>query len=371
MNIKNFESIISKTILKRGLNYFRQGQVVSLLEYTNLKFQAEVEGTYNYSVTVNMNDKKEIIDSTCNCPFDWGNYCKHEAAVYYALREDLNNQDKKTKKENLTLQQLLKTKNKEELIQLILEVSSKNNRVYTQFLEADKKIKNSIESAEKIIHYHLDQAITNGAIKSSKVVVALEGLNLALDQVKLMLETSDFEKAVGFGLLSFKHGLKILSYADDSSGETKSVIERSLLSIEEATKEGVKKWNVQEKNIVFKEIINVATQKRIGEWSDSHFYLLKTTVYFCTNMKLKDQLKNVLESLLEQIISDSWEDKYFRGKLKELELTIISQTDDIKIFEEFLLANLSDSNIRNQAILHSLKKKDFQQVLQLKIDSEF
>ncbi|MEL6717534.1 MAG: hypothetical protein AAFP82_02375, partial [Bacteroidota bacterium] len=28
-----------------------------------------------------------IIESDCDCPYDWGNTCKHEVAVYYYLKD--------------------------------------------------------------------------------------------------------------------------------------------------------------------------------------------------------------------------------------------------------------------------------------------
>ncbi len=368
MNIKNFDTLISKTILKRGYDYFRKGQVVSLLEYKNLKFKAQVEGTYNYSVTVNINEEKEIIKSTCNCPFDWGNFCKHEAAVFYALQASLNDEEKNIGKEGLTLKQFLKNKSKEEIIQLILKVSYKNNLLYPQLLEEQKKLEYSIESTEKNIQYYIDLAKTNDVINSSKVLVALEGVYLTLDHVKLMLKNSQYRHAIEFSSLCLKHTLKYLSSAEDTSGEIKAIIERILSYIEEATRKGIKEWTSKEKNIVFKEIMNEASQKGLDGGSDWHYSLLKTSVYFCSDKKLRRELSDVLESLIEPLRSESWEDKYYRGKLKEIQLKIISQNDDIEAYEEFLLVNLSDSNIRDQAILYSLKNKYFQQELQLKID---
>ena len=60
---------------------FCQLKKLSENEYT-----ADVEGSELYEVIVEMNDGGEIYDISCDCPYDMEDYCKHEAAVLYALR---------------------------------------------------------------------------------------------------------------------------------------------------------------------------------------------------------------------------------------------------------------------------------------------
>ena len=370
MNIKNFETGITNVILKRGRDYFRRGHVVNLYEKTDMNWRAEVDGTYKYAVVIELNEDGEVMDSSCDCPYDWEKYCKHEAAVFFALQEVINDQRKTVKKETATLQQLLQTKNKEELIQLILDLSSNNSRIYNQLLREENQLENDVKSVEKIILYHIDKAKDNGFINYSKVLEALEGVYLALDQVKEMLEASQYEPAIELSLVSLKHTVGVLNNADDSSGDIGGVIENSLWYIEEAVKKGVRNWSRKEKNTVFSKVINEATDNQLDGWADWRYHLLTTGVYFCTEPRIKTQLNKVLESLLGQIKNKSWEDKYNRGKLKAIQFKVISQSKDTEAIEEFLLANLADSNIRNQAILYSLDKREFQQVLQLKIERE-
>ena len=107
MDIKNFETEITNVILKRGRDYFRHGHVVNMYEKMDMNWRAEVEDTYKYAVAIELNDAGEVIDSSCNCPYDWEMYCKHEAAVFFAIREELNSQRKIVVKETATLPQLL------------------------------------------------------------------------------------------------------------------------------------------------------------------------------------------------------------------------------------------------------------------------
>jgi uncharacterized Zn finger protein len=88
MNIPldQFEQIIDETILKRGLNYFRQGLVEEPEEIAHGSFEAIVQGSEPYRVTVTVLDRN-VTDYSCTCPYDMGPVCKHVAALLFALHE--------------------------------------------------------------------------------------------------------------------------------------------------------------------------------------------------------------------------------------------------------------------------------------------
>jgi len=55
------------------------------------------KGSDDYKVLVEIGDHGDIINSECDCPYDFGPVCKHEVAVYFQLREMLNQGDKNEK----------------------------------------------------------------------------------------------------------------------------------------------------------------------------------------------------------------------------------------------------------------------------------
>jgi uncharacterized Zn finger protein len=98
MTLENFESLVEAKIVKRGLNYFKNGDVAKIEKVGEEEFNAVVFGTSLYEVYVRMTGKK-IVKSYCSCPYDWGDTCKHEVAVYYVLRQGkFVDTGKKTKK---------------------------------------------------------------------------------------------------------------------------------------------------------------------------------------------------------------------------------------------------------------------------------
>ena len=85
MNLKSFESEVEGKIVERGLDYYRSGDVKKLEKVGANEFSATVFGTEKYSVYVKI-DGDAIIECKCDCPYDWGNVCKHEVAVFYQIR---------------------------------------------------------------------------------------------------------------------------------------------------------------------------------------------------------------------------------------------------------------------------------------------
>ncbi len=85
MNLKNFESEVEQKIVERGMQYYRAGYVKRLEKVSADEFSAVVFGTEKYSIFVKLNGET-IAAHECDCPYDFGDVCKHEVAVFYAIR---------------------------------------------------------------------------------------------------------------------------------------------------------------------------------------------------------------------------------------------------------------------------------------------
>ncbi|MBN1814274.1 MAG: SWIM zinc finger domain-containing protein [Anaerolineae bacterium] len=103
----------------RGENYYHGSAVVSLIQRGNV-LQAEVEGSQYepYRVRVTF-DEGGVTGATCDCPYDWGGWCKHIVATLLAcLREpDLI-------EERPTLDELLADLDHEQLRGLLLHLAA-------------------------------------------------------------------------------------------------------------------------------------------------------------------------------------------------------------------------------------------------------
>ena len=85
MTLTDFEGIVEAKIIERGLGYYRSGDVKKLEKVGEGEYSAVVFGSEKYSVYIKTSGK-EIIEHECDCPYDYGDVCKHKVAVFYALR---------------------------------------------------------------------------------------------------------------------------------------------------------------------------------------------------------------------------------------------------------------------------------------------
>jgi len=87
MNINNFEKLIEPKIIARGFDYYEQEHIRSFEQMEEGEFSAIIIGTDTYSIFVKLDTDKGIVDHSCTCPYDWGEYCKHKVAVLYRIKD--------------------------------------------------------------------------------------------------------------------------------------------------------------------------------------------------------------------------------------------------------------------------------------------
>ena len=86
IKVETFEEDIHLLIAERGKEYFDTNQVL-MLKQTADGWSAVIEGSETYQVVLEGHD---VIHAWhCTCPFEHGPVCKHVAAVFYAVRENI------------------------------------------------------------------------------------------------------------------------------------------------------------------------------------------------------------------------------------------------------------------------------------------
>ena len=125
MHITDFESHIDGKILARGQRYFDDGMVVDVWAEAPSRYQAVVDGSVSYDVEIHLNPKSEVVFHNCDCPYDWGEYCKHEVAVLLAIRKHLKHGTTlKAHGKKRGMQALLQGKSKKVLVNLLCELAA-------------------------------------------------------------------------------------------------------------------------------------------------------------------------------------------------------------------------------------------------------
>ena len=166
-----WKDCFSSRILNRGYEYYENGNVLDI-ERTEDGYTATVAGSWEYTVTIDVDEDGAFIDADCDCPYSQdGNYCKHEAAVLYALELDgdeysddipaKTNADIKPVAAEEThetseskIMEIVKKMKKEELESLILDLTSSHSDIADNILHiyADKMPHSYVQKLENEIY---------------------------------------------------------------------------------------------------------------------------------------------------------------------------------------------------------------------------
>jgi tetratricopeptide (TPR) repeat protein len=87
MNLNNFHKHISQKIYERGEEYYEYDSVNNVEHDYPGTWKAEVEGSDLYSVEIKLNGD-EIVSWECDCPYDYGDICKHVVAVLLYIKDN-------------------------------------------------------------------------------------------------------------------------------------------------------------------------------------------------------------------------------------------------------------------------------------------
>lgn len=86
MNLSDFSRYIDPAVVHRGKEYASEGRVISLKSIADEKYTAVVRGYEDYEVYVRLDNENNIMESECDCPYDFGPVCKHQVAVFLELK---------------------------------------------------------------------------------------------------------------------------------------------------------------------------------------------------------------------------------------------------------------------------------------------
>lgn len=368
MNINDFEKYIESKILSRGREYYSGGSVISLdYDEDGGEWTAEVTGSDDYEVTVKLNENSDIISSYCDCPYDFGPYCKHQAAVFYAVRENLNKtpsleKAKKTPQKSKTLKfgDILNKIEKDELIPFLTEYAAKNKQFKNEFMLnfsdkfADKSdiltyAQSLVKSAftgyvhSGYIEYHDSSKVVKGAEKVLEMAQKEKNLLTAVKLCIIVLEemTDANEKYV------------------DEAGYIYGTIEQSAEVLDEIFS-GIES---DESNKELTEAFDLLMNYISG--SEMQLDILSIFVPFCNIKYIREKLEKTFESILSKSVSS-----YDREKIEELQYEIIAEFDGGKSEREFIDKHLDNHKLRETAVEYAVKEKRFEEAVKLCLDGE-
>lgn len=371
MKITDFDDSLDPVILKRGRQYYQEGRV-SRLKQTAAGWTAVVEGTHDYTVEAELEPNGFIKFSECDCPYEGGEYCKHQVAVFYALRAGVTT-GRSAGQEPITtgppansLETVLTDMKPEQMRKIILELADQHEEIGRTLLLKYGVHSDEIKACRETMRGYIREAKRNGFIDRRWAAHAAKGIDLTLDKALQRMEQGNYMLALGLGLAALATAVDMLPYCDDSDGWVGTAVDDALGVIDDVVQDAVGRMDLAEQKKMLTKLIKESRHKRYDGWWDWPIDLLGSCIYLCADPGLRGIVETELNKLLEAQAEDSQGSSHYAlSQIKMLQLQMLELFDHPDRAEEFIAANMQYSDFRQKAIENALRKKDWGKVVQL------
>lgn len=241
--LASFDRELNETIVKRGFEYYRKGRVKDLEQVDDDVWRALVEGSevYDVKITIAQDNVKQHL---CSCPYDLGEFCKHEIAVLYAIRGDIHGEhlgdkdDKilKRKKKYKTIKEEIQEAvgkfTEQELRWIVIDHAIENEKLRRKILLAVPPPANVSAVSKKnsyirIIRSCMRENADRGFIGYYEAGPASEAAHNLIEKAYEYIDKNDYANALLIGQALLEAIYPELGSIDDSNGEFGSCIEEA------------------------------------------------------------------------------------------------------------------------------------------------
>lgn len=365
MNLCHFEDEVSPAIVERGIEYYEAGFVTNLVNSGDGRYTAVVRGADMYEIAVQLDKDRNIISSYCDCPYDMGQVCKHEVAIYYALIERLQDNDFIEIDIAITqpdLKATLESLPKEKLTDILIELAKNNQTLYNEllFTYAIVDERHEIDRCKKMIHSIIDKYSSGERLFASDFANELKVVLNKIDRLR------DPLIAIEIAGLLLMEAVKAIQYTDDSGGDIGSLLDETIQMMHMIANVPLE---IVEQSEMLDYLIQLSKDNVFEGWEDFRIDVLGV----CMRLTETEQLRNTLMNELQSMIVDSSANHYNRysnERVLNLVYDIIETHDSTEAAMQFLQENVNYPSFRKQLMQYEMKQGNFESVISLAAEGE-
>lgn len=378
----NWKNMFMPQILERGYDYYCNDAVENYRASSN-EINADVIGSYDYEVTINL-EKSKIINMFCSCPYaEDGRNCKHMAAVLFKwdenpksdeiLKSDESNKDA-TQPEKNEIEKLVESADISVVRSYLTTILTENEALFVRFQNMVHKrttkedvefYKNQVNSIAA--HYLGRQQFIN-YYDALDFISELE--EILHTDVGLMIENEEYMSA--FEVMNHIFALMGDVDMDDSDGGTGMLADQ----IYELWLQLLSKVNEEEK-------------QRMFHWFATHLdgpiidyleeYIIQILMKEFGEKEYEQQKMHLVEEMIRksETKESDWSRSYYVGRWALYYVSLLKkQKASRKTIEDFCRQHWENSDVREYYIDMCVRRKDYNQAIKildesLQIDGQY
>jgi len=367
MKIQDFEAQIDERILLRGYEYFTGGKLSDLQNEGN-RYWVIAHGTDDYLVEAIVDESGEIFESSCDCPYENGGYCKHESALFYTLREqkfrtDPHDEVHLKDASEQPIDQLVKSLPRNQLEDLILTFVQRFEDAESQIRFRAGNDDEKLKAAKRIINFHIRQSRYHGFIEASAADAAMDGVSIVFYEA---MNCEKLETGIALCLVGLD-AVENIDGIDDSYGIITVMLATGQKSIKRLLQERLNTSPKPERKAIFRMMMKHIEKYWFDDLTFSGGLLVETLLLFCEDPEFAIQYEKLLLKLEMTVTdeTDSYNHKYLLNAIHILMLHLLDCTNDFKRRQEFVTAHLANPDIREIAIDESIIERNYDHAIEL------
>lgn len=348
LTLANFEQLIDPAILQRGRDYCDGGHVVDLEEIEAGCWQALVEGTETYRVSITIAPHAGL-DWSCDCPYEWGPLCKHIAATLYALesatappspRKSKPRRQRKTRAARI--REALGPLSREERYDLLLELALDDRDLAHLVLarhapdqENEKACANLVRDALRLGQRR------HGFLDYWGAACAAKAVNELLNRADTHLAEGRPLQAVPIYQAVLEGVVPAMAHADDSMGALGECISFALDGLQRASEE----LAPPDRARLFAYCVTRAPREPYAGW-DWGWDLAVVAAKLTETPQQRETIFAAVDQMAARRDDEEWISHYDRERAATIKLSVISRQEDDAAVQAFLNAHLEHERMR-------------------------
>ena len=345
ITLATFRRNIDATMLDRGQSYYDNGHVVGLDELDANRWQAEVAGTYPYTVTIYIADDGAL-SWVCSCPYVDGPVCKHVVATLDAIESALDPASSQPRKRRQTrtdqVHEVIGQLTHDQLVALLVELANGDRQVAHMLLA-----RYSSPTADKTAAKHLVKDALSfgrdryGLLDYRATMEAAQSVNRLFSRANKLRETGQVTEALLLYQAILEEVVPALQKADDSSGSLSGCVEMALEGLEEVGAQLSPAGRVA----LFDYCLSDEMAKVMAEWHWG-WALLQLAGRLMTTPLQRVTLFDALDGAALRHDENAWTREHDRAQAAEIKFAVIQQQDDEAAVQAFLEAHSEHEKMR-------------------------
>lgn len=367
--LDQFEQYIDETILKRGLGYFKKGQVLEVEESSPGAYEGLVQGTETYTVNLSI-QHGSVTECRCDCPYDLGPVCKHAAAVIFHLqREALGMESPEPqpgrKATKPPVKRLTKAEQVEETLQRISHEDLKDfvrkqaegdrglrNVFLATFIPPDTR-ESKARYAKQLRAIVGQLADRDGYIDHPQARQVGEAADRFLDLATRNLNEGQYRNALFIATAVLEEMIRAQDHADDSTSDIEEVKHAAFMTLSHLAEQSLP-------DPVRTSLLDYcikAHDKRLFQDNDMDLDMLSVAAMLIRTDEEETRLAQALDKPYRQA------SRHTQAQLIHFSMVLHRRGDEAA--DAFLLENIGNDGLRAEAIRRFMNRQDYDQAIAL------